>query len=71
MHMYLQDWSQESRCLSLCFDICVSMRVLYVLNACILYFAKENTISYNSEELALVQCSANCSNARLPSFKPK
>lgn len=34
----------------------------------ILYFAKENIISYNSEGLVH---SAGCSNTRLPSFKPK
>lgn len=68
-HVYLQDWSQENRCLLVCFHICVSMRVLYVLNASILYFAKENIISCNSGEL--VQHSAGCSNTRLPSLKPK
>jgi len=49
--MQYWDCSQENRCLLVCFDICVSMRVLYVLNAQILYLAKENIISYNSEEL--------------------
>lgn len=40
------------------------MRVLYVLNACIFYFAKENIISCSSG--GLVQHSAGCSNTRLP-----
>lgn len=49
----------------------MSMCVLYVLKACILYFAKENIIGHNSEKLVLVKHNASYSSASPPSFKSK